>query len=795
MPSKNELLLRVQHLEKELEEVKLNRGKGADSELSADENKFRLIAENSVDVIWQMNNNLVFTYVSPSVKMMTGYTPEEWIGTRLSEHASQNEFARMSRYASNAFKTPKKFKDVVFTTVMKRKDGSDLPVEITGRVLKNNKGFPVGLQGSTRDITDRIAIEKEQKDIEERYNLALTAAREGIWDWSVENDEVFYSDQWKTQLGYRPDELENKFSTWQNLLHPMDYAPAHRALKNFLKKPEGQFETKFRLRHKDGSYRFIYNKSAAIINDEGKVIRMFGAHSDITDLMKTEQALRFSEQKLKTVISEAEIILFALDKNGIFTFIDGKDLSKLGQNPVELIGKSIFEVFKKQKQITESVTQALKDETIRNILQINDQYFDATFSPVKNSFNEIESVITVAKNITDHIIAGKKLKTSNIELTKARKKAEESDRLKSAFLANMSHEIRTPMNSIIGFSDLLRDSNSAEERNEYIDIINSNGEILLNLLNDIIDLSKIEGGQLAIKPLLFYPEQLMKELEQLFRAKISKMNKPDLKIELVLPRELKNLQIKSDRARIFQVLVNLIDNAIKFTEKGKVEIGSEILDHQLRFYVKDSGIGISKRNYKLIFDRFSQVHDAFDGKYGGTGLGLAISKKLVELLDGELEVKSKLNKGSEFSFTIPLPKKAYKEKNIQQMKDHKADDMKCKSVLIVEEMNSNLSLIESILSPVDVKVYSAHSGEDAIEICKNHQEIGLVLMDLKLPHLTGLETTKRIKQINKNIKILAQTSLMNGNAKKQSYNCGCDGYLTKPLRPKSLLKAINEYLA
>jgi len=427
------------------------------------------------------------------------------------------------------------------------------------------------------------------------------------------------------------------------------------------------------------------------------------------------------------------------------------------------------------------------------VVEIDGLFFDTIYSPVKNSSGEVESVIGMASNISDHIKLEEKLKKINTELAKAKIKAEESDRLKSAFLANMSHEIRTPMNSILGFSDLLRYTDNVVERDEYIDIITKNGEVLLNLLNEILDLSKIEGGQLHIKPKLVDVFELMRELDQVYQQKIQNNHKERIEFRVELPHDLKKLHLTTDRTRLFQILVNLIDNAFKFTDKGSVIFGCEILNSSARFYVRDTGIGIKKSNLNFIFERFGQVSQPFDGKYGGSGLGLSISKKLVELLGGILKVESKINHGSEFSFSLPLMAKIRKKPHDRLITgiSNKLND---KTILIVEDMDSSRILIERLLEPLNVHVISTSSGEDAVKICQKNNNVNLVLMDLRLPKMSGFEATTRIKNLNKNIYVIAQTALAFDYDKQQSMDCGCDDYLTKPIKHASLINTINKYL-
>ena len=369
MQSKAELIAKIEQLTTVIE---MQRAKTENDNKESCEDMYKLLADNSSDVIWKLDHRLRFTYVSPSLKKLTGFNPKEWIGTKLSEHTSSAEYIKMARFALRAFKSNKDNTHRIFITEFVCKDGTYIPVEITGNVIKNKEGVPIGLQGSTRDIRCRLETEKSLRESEERYNLALTAAQEGIWDWDLNNDVVYYSDQWKVQLGYLPNELENQFSTWQNLLHPMDYGRVHRELKKYISTPKENLQTTFRLRHKDGTYRYIQNRAASIKDKSGKVVRMFGAHTDITNQIIAEKALKESQQKLMNVISGADIILFSLDKKGVYTFSEGKGLEALRDIPKQVIGTSIFDVYKDYPQVTHLAEKALQGETIRKQLRLKD---------------------------------------------------------------------------------------------------------------------------------------------------------------------------------------------------------------------------------------------------------------------------------------------------------------------------------------------------------------------------------------------------------------------------------------
>lgn len=382
------------------------------------------------------------------------------------------------------------------------------------------------------------------------------------------------------------------------------------------------------------------------------------------------------------------------------------------------------------------------------------------------------------------------------ELKAAKQKAEMADKLKTTFLANMSHDLRTPMNSIIGFSELLKECSSSDQHKEYINIIVKNGEILLNLLNDIIDISKIESGQLNINKRSFDLRNLFNDLNLNYQKKLSSLKKPDVKLILEASDVKQQEIIFSDQSRIYQVMGNLLDNAMKFTSKGEIVFGYKSGVEEILFFVKDTGIGIPKKSREEIFDRFGQVQDALNYNLGGTGLGLTIAKNLVELMGGKIWLKSEVDEGSNFFFTIPYEKQKGEITVVKRRatNDKVTVNWEDKTFLIVEDIESNRQMLETALRKTGVTLIIAKTGEKAVEICKSNQHIDLVLMDIRLPGINGCEATKEILKLRKNLPVIAQTALAIENKEKECYKAGAKAYLSKPIRPKELLNKINSVL-
>ncbi len=384
---------------------------------------------------------------------------------------------------------------------------------------------------------------------------------------------------------------------------------------------------------------------------------------------------------------------------------------------------------------------------------------------------------------------------ARLNLLEEKRKAEISDQLKSAFLANMSHEIRTPMNSILGFSQLLEDESiDRETRTKYLGYIHSGGESLLNLINDIIDISKIEAGELKLEKSYFNLFEMMQELYDTFSGEREKMNKSDMKLNLDLPIYAEYFLYYTDRFRLKQILANLLSNAFKYTDEGAVAFGFREQKNQLVFFVRDTGIGMSEEEAKLIFERFWKVKEHKGRLYSGTGLGLAISKNLAELLGGSISLKSEKDVGSEFIFTIPLKKQKEKVQREIQVKTIRKYNWNKYIVLIVEDDPSNYAYMKGVLSPTRAKLKWVKNGREAIDLFHKEQ-VDLVLMDIKLPVLDGIEALRTMKQENKNLPIIAITAYAMAGEKEKYLLMGFDGYYSKPVNARELLDGIKKFLS
>jgi PAS domain S-box-containing protein len=380
----------------------------------------------------------------------------------------------------------------------------------------------------------------------------------------------------------------------------------------------------------------------------------------------------------------------------------------------------------------------------------------------------------------------------NEELHKAKQKAEESDRLKSAFLANMSHEIRTPMNGVIGFSEMLTDPDLDEaSRMEYASIIIDSSRQLLSIVNDILDISRIEAGLVSLaREEVFVPE-LMTALHAFFEPQAKHK---DLNFVFTRPSVREDIIVFTDRTRLRQILTNLINNALKFTQKGTIEMGFKKEEKDICFFVKDTGIGISEELHEKIFEPFRQVELEMAYHYGGTGLGLSISRKLVELLQGKIWLESTPGKGSVFYFTIPYQNVKASDTADRKKPDKKSLQAEGKVVLVAEDDDTNFMYIEAALSKEKINLIRAFNGAEAVEMVKNRPDIQLVLMDIKMPILNGYNATRQIKELRHELPVVMQTAYAMTEERGHAFEAGCDDYIAKPIRKSELIETVLKYI-
>ena len=514
---------------------------------------------------------------------------------------------------------------------------------------------------------------------------------------------------------------------------------------------------------------------------------------------QADDALRESEFMLREIIDNVPVMIFAKDNNQRFVLANKAFASAYGKRVGEIEGQLQAEIH----PVPEEVLKFKKDDEMllegrSKRIETEETFTDANGDtrilrtvkvPFKPESGNGIAILGVAIDVTE-------TKNNEIELKNAKDKAEESDKLKTAFLANMSHEIRTPMNAIVGFSELLNDPDLPDSsRREFVGLIGDNSKLLLNLIEDIIDVAKIEAKQVKIVWSTCQVNAILDELAEYYMSQLSKYPNKQIRIEVDKAYDSEDFMVITDPLRLRQVLNNLIGNAIKFTEKGHVAFGYRMNGREsLQFYVKDTGIGLAREKLDLIFERFRQAEESSTKEYGGTGLGLTISKRLVEMLGGNMWVESELHEGSTFYFTIPYrpAKEGFKTKLFRPESDKQ--DWSDKTVLVAEDETSNFELIKATLLRTKAKVLRAVNGREAVEICETNSKIDLVLMDIRMPVMNGYEATRLIKAEKKELPIISLTAYAMSDDRDKSFKAGCDEYVSKPFNPTDLLEKMSRYL-
>lgn len=455
----------------------------------------------------------------------------------------------------------------------------------------------------------------------------------------------------------------------------------------------------------------------------------------------------------------------------------------------EAIGKTDFETMPEaaaliRKEDEELVKTGIPQEGIRRFFtKKNEERF--TFQ--NNNFIKLSDgrkwIVYTAWDITDLKIMERKLRL-------AKEEAEESNWIKSAFLANMSHEIRTPLNAIVGFSHLIAESDDAEERKTYYNIVNANNERLLQLINEILDLSKIESGTIEFS---FGPASLHNLCREVYDAHIFRTPQG---VSLVYESSDESLMIETDKNRVFQVISNLIGNAVKFTKEGSISYGYKLVDNQIVFHVTDTGTGIEPEKVGRVFERFAKLNNHAQG----TGLGLSICKSIVERLGGKISVSSEFGKGTTFTFTLPYTVAESVSVDSEKKNDDEtsggmssAVNTRHACILVAEDTDSNFDLLEAILGK-EHRIIRAHDGMEVVTMF-DEVKPDLILMDIKMPNLDGLEATKIIRELSATVPIIAQSAFAYEQDRKAAKEAGCNDFIAKPIADDKLKAMIHKWLS
>ncbi len=741
----------------------------------------------------------VFTKINNAFCLMLGYKEEELLGknTRF-VYISHEEYNRVGKLKQSHID---KIGYSVFKSKLVSKKGQEFDVIISNAPINPNNESE-GMVFTCIDISEITETERALKE-SQRQMQTLLDNLQGM-AYRCKNDEnwtmQFISDAVENITGYSANEIiDNKEISYNDITHPNDRAYIRSNIAQAIRK-EGHFAIEYRIITKNNEVKWVWEQGIGIKDKNNELVFIEGYINDITDrkialqnLEKTSLELKRSLRFTEILLNSVPIPVFYKDKSGKYIGCNKAYLSHLGFTIDKIIGKTARDLwpdelgdnyFIKDLELLNNPKSAQTYEYI--IRTRNGELRNAIFA--KNVFydeyNNVAGILGAFQDITD-------MKIANTQLENAKRKAEESDRLKTAFLQNMSHEIRTPMNGIVGFCNLLKNENIQKpEKEKYINIITQSSNQLLNIVNDILDISKIETNQVK---LIVSGFDLRKTLEYLYNLHKPQITGKGLKFSLNLPQNSeKELLIKSDEEKIIQITNNLLTNATKFTLKGYIKLGCYINNNNIIIFVEDTGIGINKEMHEIVFDRFRRLDTGNTLNQTGTGLGLSISKGLANILNGKLEVDSTPNKGSIFKLYIPhhITEQIYNIKNndIEISSTHKPG-----KILIAEDDDINYYYIKTLLKQKNYTILRVRNGREAVEACVNDNSIALVLMDIKMPIMDGIEATKIIRQKRPDVIIIAQSAYAMERDRNKAISVGCHDYISKPVDPDELYRKIEPY--
>ncbi len=761
-----------------------------EAELSESDRRFMQVVESAGEWIWEVDANGLYTYSSPVVEKMLGYTPDEIVGKKhFYEFFNGENKEETKRNALQIFTSKQVLKEFVNQNV--HKDGTLVWLSTTGSPILDKEGKLLGYQGVDTNITERRKVEEALKESEYFFKESQKSAFigsykndfiKGKWESSEILDQIFGIDK----------DYDRSVPGWIELVHPGDRDMMFSYLMDEVVAKRIPFDKEYRIvRKNDGQIRWVFGQGQAKFDDAGNALSLIGTIQDITQRKLNEEEIN----KLNYAVEATGEVVFMTDNEGVFTFVNPAFSIVYGHQADDVVGKVTPRILKSgmmdeaaYKYFWEELIkkQVVNTELINKTKDGRNIHIESSANVIINERGEAIGFIAIQKDIS----VRKKIEE---ELVLAKERAEESDRLKSAFLTNMSHEIRTPMNGILGFSTLLsKQGVDVEEQQNFIRMIEKSSARLYNLINEIIDISKIESGQMEVQSMETNINEQLKLAYDLL--------KPDAEnkgITLSYKNSLseKEVVITTDSTKLYSIITNLVKNAIKYTDHGSVEFGYTRKEKFLEFYVRDTGIGIPEDRLEAIFERFVQAETAVLQAREGAGLGLSITKAFVEMLGGKLWVRSEVGKGSIFNFTLPCHERGELISHIENASSEVGVGSLDKNlkVLIAEDDETSEMLLSVLVKDYSNDVLIAGTGTEAVEIYRNNPDIDLILMDIQMPVMNGYEATRQIRKLSEHVLIIAQTAYGILGDWEKARESGCDDYITKPISSHILSELMHKY--
>ncbi len=785
-----------------LKEIEIQYQKEKES-LTISEEKHRSLYELAPLAYHSLNEDGYIIDVNPKWIELIQYAKEEVIGKWFGDFMHPDSVEQFKTYFPR-FKKQGYVHNAQFKMI--RKDGSNIYISLEGCIGYTSEGKFKQTYCTFKDITKEKLAENSLKESEAKFKSLFNHANVGVTLALTTGQLIEVNDYFIRMLGYGKKEC--LMMNVIDLTYPEDLENEKQLIKQIEEGKMDNYRLEKRMKHKNGNLLWIDASVSAYKDIQGRVEMYLTMLLDITDSKKAERELN----KSTIILNNTNDAIITTDADGYIEFWNKGAQLIYHYTQEEVLGKQVAVIFKdKDYAILDALLPKLFSEhSIENIeitsIDKNNKEIDILLSlnTVLDENGNVREVVGVIKDITDRKLAeqrllyknneyealNEELTQINEELYEAKERAEEANKLKTEFLHNMSHEIRTPMNGIMGFSDMLSDKQLSEQKKgQYISIIQNSSTQLLRIIDDILEISTLETKQLKLYEETICLNDFIMELFSVYDLKSKERN-----IHFYLKKGLSDQksQLITDKSKLQKILSNLLDNAIKYTQEGFIELGYYLEDSKLIIYVKDSGIGISTANQNKIFERFSQESKDIAYIHGGLGLGLSISKENAQLLGGDIILKSEKGKGSTFSVHLPF-KPAYSTHAVAKHSEEIAKDTY--KILIAEDEEINYLYLETILQQIPemkINLIHAKNGRQAIDICMSDNTIQLVLMDIKMPLVNGYEATEKIKETYPNLPIIIQTAYSIEADKKMGFKHGCDYFISKPINKNQLIKLITK---